>query len=116
MPRPSDLLLDAWRKPGILAWSLFPLTFLSRIYLWLSKISYALDWQSSTRLPVPVLVVGIAIAGEAPFEAKKGVKRPAAVVLHQWLPANYAEDTVPVLHERLLLAMRQAQAAAAALL
>ena len=65
---------------------------------------------------VPVLVVGIAIAGEAPFEAKKGVKRPAAVVLHQWLPANYAEDTVPVLHERLLLAMRQAQAAAAALL
>ena len=63
MPRPSDLLLDAWRKPGILAWSLSPLTFLSRIYLWLSKLSYALGWQSPTRLPVPVLVVGNVLVG-----------------------------------------------------
>ena len=63
MPRPSDLLLDAWRKPGILAWSLLPLTFLSRIYLWLSKISYALGWQSPTRLSVPVLVVGNVLVG-----------------------------------------------------
>jgi len=63
MPRPSDILLDAWRKSGILAWSLFPLTFLSRIYLWLYKTTYALGWQSSTRLPVPVLVVGNLLVG-----------------------------------------------------
>jgi tetraacyldisaccharide 4'-kinase len=63
MPRPSDILLDVWRKPSILAWCLFPLTFLSRIYLWLYQTSYALGWQSSTRLPVPVLVVGNLLVG-----------------------------------------------------
>ena len=63
MPRPSDILLDAWRKPGLLAWCLFPLTFLSRIYLWLSQASYSLGWQSSTRVPVPVLVVGNVLVG-----------------------------------------------------
>ena len=63
MPRPSDILLDVWRKPSILAWCLFPLTFLSRIYLWLYKTTYTLGWQSSTRLPVPVLVVGNLLVG-----------------------------------------------------
>ena len=63
MPRSSDILLDAWRKPSILSWSLFPLTFLSRIYLWLSKAAYARGWQSSTCLPVPVLVVGNVLVG-----------------------------------------------------
>ena len=63
MPRPSDILLDAWRKRGLLAWCLFPLTFLSRIYLWLSQASYSLGWQSSTRVSVPVLVVGNVLVG-----------------------------------------------------
>jgi len=63
MPRPSDILLHAWRKPGLLACCLYPLTFLSLIYLWLSRLSYALGWKTSTRLPVPVLVVGNVLVG-----------------------------------------------------
>ena len=63
MPRLHEVLIDAWHKPSILAWCLYPLTLLSRIYLWLYQTSYALGWQSSTRLPVPVLVVGNLLVG-----------------------------------------------------
>lgn len=63
MPKLREVLMNAWRKPSLLAWCLYPLTFLSRIYLWLNKTSYALGWQTSTRLPVPVLVVGNVLVG-----------------------------------------------------
>ena len=63
MPTLREVLMDAWRKPSLLAWCLYPLTFVSRIYLWLDQASYALRWQSSTRLPVPVLVVGNLLVG-----------------------------------------------------
>ena len=63
MPKLREVVMDAWRKPNLLAWCLYPLTFLSRIYLWLYQTSYAMGWQSSTRLPVPVLVVGNLLVG-----------------------------------------------------
>ena len=63
MPTLREVVMYAWRKPNLLAWCLYPLTFLSRIYLWLYQTSYALGWQSSTRLPVPVLVVGNLLVG-----------------------------------------------------
>ena len=65
MRKLREVLMDAWCRPSLLAWCLFPLTFLSRIYLWLYQTAYVLGWQSSTRLPVPVLVVGNLLVGGA---------------------------------------------------
>ncbi len=63
MPRLSDILLKAWAKPSILAVLLFPFTLFSRSYLWLDHKSRQRGWQSSTHLPVPVLVVGNVMVG-----------------------------------------------------
>lgn len=59
----SQVLLAAWQKRGPIAMCLWPLTLFSRLYLLWQARCYALGWASSTRLPVPVVVVGNVLVG-----------------------------------------------------
>jgi len=64
MPRfGHDLFLGAWQKLGLLAVCLWPLTLLSRLYLFVQHLRYAHGWASALRLSVPVLVVGNVVVG-----------------------------------------------------
>ncbi|PKO61813.1 MAG: tetraacyldisaccharide 4'-kinase [Betaproteobacteria bacterium HGW-Betaproteobacteria-18] len=64
-PLQSHILTDAWRQRGWLAWLLWPLSLLYGLLVRLRKALYGMDWLTSERLPVPVLVVGNVVAGGA---------------------------------------------------
>lgn len=58
-------LQAAWLQRGPLAGVLWPVSWLYRL-LWLLRLAlYRLGWKASTRLPVPVLVVGNVVVGGA---------------------------------------------------
>ncbi len=67
-PPPSrwqPLLLQAWRRRGALAWLLWPLSLVYRMLVALRRGLYARQWLASTRVSVPVVVVGNVVAGGA---------------------------------------------------
>jgi len=61
--RPSDFLLDAWRRSGPLTWCLFPLTFISHAFIGLRSLAYRFGWKTTVNLHVPVIVVGNVMVG-----------------------------------------------------
>ncbi len=51
-------LLREWQHRGLLAWLLWPLSWIFGAIAMLRRISFILGWQRVTRLPIPVVVVG----------------------------------------------------------
>lgn len=64
MPRSSRSIEQLWRRRGLLAWLLLPLSLIFFVAASLRRLAYRTGWLSSVRLPVPVVVVGgIAVGG-----------------------------------------------------
>lgn len=61
----AQRLSQAWLRRGVLAMALWPLAQLYRGLWALRSALYRLGWRRSTRLPVPVVVVGNVIVGGA---------------------------------------------------
>ena len=59
----ESILGAAWQRRGILACLLWPLSLLFRLIGALRRALYAAGWLRSTRLPVPVIVVGNIFVG-----------------------------------------------------
>ncbi len=59
----ADTLLTAWQRKGWLARLLWPVSLLHAALLWLRDGLYRLGWWPTTRLPVPVVVVGNVVVG-----------------------------------------------------
>ncbi len=64
-PRPSleSILTHAWLRRGPLAWALWPLSLLFRVLTGLRRRLYRIGWLKSTRLPVPLIIVGNVFIG-----------------------------------------------------
>lgn len=64
-PRPSlELILThAWLRRGPLACALWPLSLLFRMLTGLRRVLYRTGWLKSTRLPVPLIIVGNVFIG-----------------------------------------------------
>ena len=54
----ESVLTAAWQRRGLLACLLWPLSLLFLFISGLRRISYVIGWSASTRLPVPIIVVG----------------------------------------------------------
>lgn len=52
-----------WQRRGWFACLLWPVSILLRLLTWLRRLAYARGWLASTRLPVPVVVVGNIFVG-----------------------------------------------------
>ena len=52
-----------WQRRGWFACLLWPVSMLLRLLIWLRRTAYARGWLQSTRLPVPVVVVGNIFVG-----------------------------------------------------
>ena len=59
----AHLLRQAWQSKGWMARMLWPVTLLSRSWLFLNTQAYRWGWRQTTHLPVPVLVVGNVVVG-----------------------------------------------------
>ena len=59
----ESILSAAWQQRGLLACLLWPLSLLFGLLASLRRRLYAAGWQASTRLPVPVIVVGNIFVG-----------------------------------------------------
>lgn len=57
--------LRRWQARGWTAWALLPLSWLYASLLWARRALYRLHLKTSTRLPVPVVVVGNVVIGGA---------------------------------------------------
>ncbi len=75
------LLTRAWEQRGPLAWLLWPVSWPYRLLVALRQWLYARHWLASTRMPVPVIVVGNVVAGGAG-------KTPVVIALVQHLQAR----------------------------
>jgi tetraacyldisaccharide 4'-kinase len=62
-PSLESVLSAAWQRRGLLACLLWPLSLLFGLAAALRRRLYAAGWQASTRLPVPVIVVGNVFVG-----------------------------------------------------
>lgn len=58
-------LTRAWLARGPLAWALWPISLLYGLVVRLRWVAYRRGWLHSTRLPVPVIVVGNVVVGGA---------------------------------------------------
>ena len=74
-------LTRAWEHRGALAWLLWPLSLPYRLLVALRRWLYTHHWLASTRVPVPVIVVGNVVAGGAG-------KTPVVMALVQHLQAR----------------------------
>jgi tetraacyldisaccharide 4'-kinase len=63
MPNTAQVLRQAWQTKGWLARLLWPISLLSRSWLWLNELAYRWGWRQITHLPMPVLVVGNVTVG-----------------------------------------------------
>jgi tetraacyldisaccharide 4'-kinase len=66
----ESVLTRAWRRRGLLAWLLLPVSLLFRVLVAVRRRLYQAGWLRSTRLPVPVIVVGnvfVGGTGKTPF-------------------------------------------------
>jgi len=61
----SKRLQNAWKRRGLLAWALWPVSCLYRAVVALRHLLYRAGILRSERMPVPVIVVGNVIAGGA---------------------------------------------------
>jgi tetraacyldisaccharide 4'-kinase len=77
----SDCLRAQWQQRGWAAWLLWPLHLLMRLLVHLRQSAYTIGWLKTTRLPVPVVVVGNRIVGGAG-------KTPTVIALVQHLQAQ----------------------------
>jgi tetraacyldisaccharide 4'-kinase len=59
------ILTTAWTRQGLLAWVLWPVSWLYGLLVRLRKALYRVGLLASERLPVPVIVVGNVVAGGA---------------------------------------------------
>jgi tetraacyldisaccharide 4'-kinase len=80
-PRWQQILLAAWRTRGPLAWLLWPVSALYGGAVAARRAGYRSGVLGSTRLPVPVIVVGNVVAGG-------GGKTPVVMALVQHLSAR----------------------------
>ena len=78
---PGHRLTKTWQRRGWLAWLLWPLSWPYGLLVRIRRALYRLDWLTSERLPVPVVVVGNVVAGGAG-------KTPAVMALVQHLQAR----------------------------
>src|SRR5690606_5364172 len=62
-PQLETTLTRNWMRRGLLAWCLLPLACLFGLMAGLRRGFYRLGWLKSTRLPVPVIVVGNLFVG-----------------------------------------------------
>lgn len=53
----------AWQRRGLIAWLLLPLSLLFLLLTTLRRQLYALGWLASSRVPVPVIIVGNIFVG-----------------------------------------------------
>ncbi|MGS0741410.1 tetraacyldisaccharide 4'-kinase [Glaciimonas sp. GG7] len=58
LPSFEEKLIAAWQHRGVLACVLWPLSLVFRIVVGLRRRLYLAGWRNSTRMPVPVIVVG----------------------------------------------------------
>ena len=65
MPAGADLLRQAWRSRGALAWALRPVAWVYGGLTGLRRALYRIGWLATHRAGVPVIVVGNVIAGGA---------------------------------------------------
>lgn len=75
------MLLAAWTRRGPLAWLLWPLSLLYGALAALRRALFRLGLRASTRLPVPIIVVGNVVAGG-------GGKTPTVIALVRHLRAR----------------------------
>jgi tetraacyldisaccharide 4'-kinase len=80
-PALQRLLMDAWRRRGVLAWLLWPLSLLFGLLVRFRQGLYLSGVLARHRVPVPVIVVGNVIAGGAG-------KTPVVMALVQHLRAR----------------------------
>lgn len=81
MSRLAEYLTRAWLHRGPLAYALWPLSALMAALVRLRRLGFQRGWWTSTRLPVPVLVVGNRIVGGAG-------KTPTTLAILQHLQAR----------------------------
>lgn len=81
MSRLAEHLQRAWLRRGPMAYLLWPLSCLMAVLVWVRRLAYQRGWLASTRLPVPVIVVGNRIVGGAG-------KTPTTIALLQHLQAR----------------------------
>lgn len=62
-PAIESTLMQIWLQRGLMAWLLWPLSLLFHLVVALRRKLYALGMFKSTRLPVPVIVVGNIFVG-----------------------------------------------------
>lgn len=77
-PSLERVLLQTWARRGPLAWLLWPLSMLYGVLVALRRSLYRFGWLASDGVPVPVIVVGNAVAGG-------GGKTPAVMAIVQHL-------------------------------
>lgn len=81
MSRLAEHLQRAWLHRGVMACALWPLSCVMGIAVSLRRFGFRQGWWHSTRLPVPVLVVGNRIVGGAG-------KTPTTIAIVQHLQAR----------------------------
>jgi len=77
----ESALRQAWLARGLLARLLYPLNLLYRALFAARRLLYAWGWRNTTRLPVPVVVVGNVVVGGAG-------KTPTAIAVVRHLMAQ----------------------------
>lgn len=60
---PTDFITAQWQRRGWFAWLMLPLSWLFGLVAMARRLAYRRGWLASTRLPMPVIVVGNVTVG-----------------------------------------------------